>query len=81
MRQSEKWESSPTLDEVFALERQEGKVEGKIEGKIEGKVEGMLEERRNVSFGITARRFSVEYIAELTKLDLTEVEELRKTLE
>ncbi|WP_059104301.1 hypothetical protein [Shouchella shacheensis] len=60
--------------------KREGVREGKKEGMKEGMKEGEKEGKKHVALEMLKRGLDLELIAEVTKLDREEIENLRKTL-
>ena len=59
------------------LIKQEGIAEGRLEGRLEGKLEGKLEEKQELTRKL-ANKFSIEQIAEMLEIDISEVENILK---
>ena len=57
------------------LIKQEGIAEGRLEGRLEGKLEEKQELMRKLS-----NKFSIEQIAEMLEIDISEVENIIKEL-
>ena len=55
------------------LIKQEGIAEGRLEGRLEGKLEEKQELTRKLS-----NKFSIEQIAEMLEIDISEVENILK---
>ena len=55
------------------LIKQEGNAEGRLEGRLEGKLEEKQELTRKLS-----NKFSIEQIAEMLEIDISEVENILK---
>ncbi len=55
------------------LIKQEGIAEGRLEGRLEGKLEEKQELTRKLS-----NKFSIEQIAEILEIDISEVENILK---
>ena len=60
---------------------EKGKQEGKIEGKQEGKEEGKIKERTFIIRNGLDAGFTLEQISLLTKLSISELEEIIKQLD
>ncbi|TFJ94200.1 hypothetical protein [Lentibacillus salicampi] len=71
--EAEKTNPSQTLEEIFAELREEGKVEGKTEGRKDA--------LKHVVQELVREGYSNERIVKITKLNLEEVKELRRTFE
>jgi predicted transposase/invertase (TIGR01784 family) len=56
----------------------EGKVEGKAEGKAEGRVEGKAEGKAEIIESLLKNGMTVEQIATITQVPLTEITEIQK---
>ena len=61
-----------TLEEKILI-KQEGIAEGRLEGRLEGKLEEKQELTRKLS-----NKFSIEQIAEMLEIDISEVENILK---
>ena len=57
------------------LIKQEGIAEGRLEGRLEGKLEEKQELTRKLS-----NKFSIEQIAEMLEIDISEVEKIIKEI-
>ena len=53
------------------------KQEGIAEGRLEGRLEGKLEEKQELTRKL-ANKFSIEQIAEILEIDISEVENIFK---
>ena len=53
------------------------KQEGIAEGRLEGRLEGKLEEKKELTRKL-ANKFSIEQIAEILEIDISEVENILK---
>ena len=53
------------------------KQEGIAEGRLEGRLEGKLEEKQELTRKL-ANKFSIEQIAEMLEIDISEVENILK---
>ena len=53
------------------------KQEGIAEGRLEGRLEGKLEEKQELTRKL-ANKFSIEQIAEILEIDISEVENILK---
>ena len=53
------------------------KQEGNAEGRLEGRLEGKLEEKQELTRKL-ANKFSIEQIAEMLEIDISEVENILK---
>ena len=55
------------------------KQEGIAEGRLEGRLEGKLEEKQELTRKL-ANKFSIEQIAEMLEIDISEVEKIIKEI-
>lgn len=79
MLQANREDPSPTLAEIFKLEREEGIKKGLKEGEEKGREEGKKDAQLNIAKKLLmAKNISVKEIAELTELTVDEVEKLKK---
>ena len=74
MLQANREDPSPTLAEIFKLEREEGEQKGREEGREEGKKEAQQYFAKKL---LMTNNMSVEQIAELTELTVDEVEKIK----
>ncbi len=86
MLQANREDPSPTLAEIFKLEREEGEQKGREEGREEGRAEGREKGKKDAQQNFAKKllmtnNMSVKEIAELTELTVDEVEKLKKELQ
>ena len=55
-----------------------GKAEGLAEGKAEGLAKGKAESARNIALEMLDRGMDPKLVAEITKLDISEIEKLKR---
>ena len=78
MLQANREDPSPTLAEIFKLEREEGEQKGREEGRAEGREKGRKEAQQYFAKKLLiTNNMSVEQIAELTELTVDEVEKIK----
>ena len=68
--QSGAWELSPTLSEVFRMEREEALEEGLVKGA--------RKEKEDIVRRLVNKGMELSMIAEVTELDLEEVKEIKR---
>ena len=56
----------------------EGLAEGMMKGKAEGLAEGKAESARNIALEMLDRGMDPKLVAEITKLDISEIEKLKR---
>ena len=56
----------------------EGMMKGKAEGLAEGLAEGKAESARNIALEMLDRGLDPKLVAEITKLDISEIEKLKR---
>ncbi|MGY0691896.1 hypothetical protein ACW2QC_03780 [Virgibacillus sp. FSP13] len=76
---AEKTDTSQTLAEIFEEMRQEGEEVGIEKGMEKGMEQGRKNALSQVVLELIKEGFTNEHIAKITKLELDEVAELRKT--
>jgi predicted transposase/invertase (TIGR01784 family) len=65
---------------VTTIERM-AEARGKEDGKIEGKIEGRIEEKQAIALNMLQKHMSLETIAEVTGLEIEQVQALQAQLE